>query len=63
MGTVTFSRFFSTGCAASGRTVLGEAFEQGARKSWRFDAVGSPWDGSKKVWAEDHDAELALADS
>jgi DNA polymerase III subunit epsilon len=59
----------------SGGTVLGEAFERGARTTWRFDAVGAPfekkellrdrgyrWDGAKKVWwreVEDHDAELA----
>ncbi len=59
----------------SGATVLGEAFERGARSTWRFDAVGAAfekkellrdrgyrWDGAKKVWwreAEDHDAEQA----
>ena len=47
----------------SGRNALGEAYERGARTTWRFDAVDSPfgkkevlrdrgyhWDGVRKFW-------------
>jgi DNA polymerase-3 subunit epsilon len=50
----------------SGPTVLAEAFSRGAQTTWRFDAVGSPfekkgllrdrgyrWDPVKKVWSRE----------